>query len=1056
MQSRPVGTFLAVCVLLASVALTSGAADPPPAPATSQPQVLSFKALSTPSDGSQPVVSGAVGRVSILVVSNRRIKRFDKAGNPVGLDMDLDAFFGFPAGSGFIRLPQVQYDRIAQVFWIAAASNSYPSTIYIAFGGEPPNAFTIVHFTQDQAPPAGDAGGRVIDALSLGVDRQALYIGAVLQPGTGFPRSVSSAFVLPKNGLFNPSGPFVTAFRDLTFCDVASYQGCPGLWAPVGVNNDDPMSSEGYFIGTSYGNRNVLLMRRVIGPGSSGPTLSAEMPIDIATIGFPWSVRHLGFDQPLADFAAPALTSAVVHKDKMTGEVSLLTTLVDLPFLSNPLQTMGVWYRIGGLTGPAPDVVEDGVLQDLSATSPDSFLNPSAAMSGQGHIAIGATSAAVDEYLNAVTAGRYPTGPHDSFDWITATASANAYTPVQVDPSNHPWTHSSSTVVDPRDDMTMWTFQPWCDADDSVGLQVVKLAAPPPPVPDHADRYCPGGNFDGLPTFVSATSAPPAGFFDPGNDAGGPGYPNRFNVSISGGVGLLAPPVLYGPNDFSLEIDPATAMIPGHRSITVTNPDGQSVTSTNLLNVLALVPHPILRNSGPVCEGGTAQLFLAPAPGTPPGAQTYFWWAGGATLPTPVSDLQNPILTGVTLSQAGLYDGRIMVAGDTCGPGPTYTDLQVLPEGTQGCCPGATAPTGCYQGRCMPDFDGDGRGDYCDSCPTVPGYDFTDGDGDGIGDLCDNCPATSNPGAGPLNENFELSAAGFTPRNLGGFFSTTSWEWTNTRCGGTYPSKGWRTLGAAAPSCAPFGSTQEDSVLVSPLIILPIGSSKLAFDAIGYDQGGACLSSGEQDAKEAVLFPYPDELPDFYTTISGCARLTQGTGVVSHHEFDLSLFSGQTVRIGFRYKSATFFSSSQGWMVDNVVIKGALQTDDADGDGRGGVCDCAPANTSTWGAVDEVLNLQLASGAGGSVALSWNPPAGSHGVTGSVAYDVIRSTSSSDFVGPGVCIETNDASDTVASDSTTPPVGQAFYYVVRPENACGLGIAWRDSTGAVRPARTCP
>jgi hypothetical protein len=1047
MSKRHAGAALPLFCLLVSAGgappLASSGSAGPGAP---QPQALSFKALSTPSSGRQPIVSGAVGLNSILVVSERRIKRFDKAGNPVGLDQDLDAFFSFPAGSGVMRLPQVQYDRVARLFWVVAATDSLPSIIYIARGTDPPTSFTYSTFVQDQAAPAGDSGGKVVHALSLGVDRQALYIGAVLQL-QNIP-FVSSAFVVQKNNLSH-----VTAFRDLTACFVGPGQGCPGLWAPVGVGNDDPASTEGYFIGTSFNDPDSLEMRRVSNPGGA-PTISGPLPISLGATpyGMDWKLPHLGYDQPLADFAAPALTTATVHKDETTGQDSLTTALVG-NFFGGTLHTMAHWFRIGGLT-TSPGIVEYGLVADPACCSPDSFLNPTVAMSGQGHVAIGATTAAVDEFLNAVTTGRYSSDPPESNGpWTDATASANAYTPVQVDPNNHPWTHTSSTVVDPLDDMTMWTFQPWCDADDSVGLQVVKLAAPPPPAPEGVTRWC-AWNPLGIPTIFSATNPAPKGFFDPGSDPGGPGYPNRFSVSISGGVQLLAPPTVYPPDGFTVEIDPATAT-PGLHSVTVTNPDGQSATGTTALNILALVPDPILSNSGPVCEGGSAQLFLKPAPGTPPGAQSYLWLSGGITLPTGVSDQQNPILTNVTLDQGGLYDGRLMVAGDTCGSTPTYTNLQVLPEGTQNCCAGAPF-SGCFQGRCMPDFDGDGRSDFCDSCPTVPGLDPTDSDGDGIGDLCDNCPANPNPGTGPLNESFDLSPAGFTPVNVGGpFGSTMTWSWTNSRCGGLYPSRGWRTLGAAGPNCDIFGFNQEDNLLVSPSITIPLGHSTIAFDAIGYDAGGACLNSGEPDAKEVVVIPYP-QFPTSYTVISGCDRLTQGTGVLKHNEFDLSFYSGMTVQIGFRYRTGVFFSNSQGWMVDNVVIRGSTQSDDADGDGHGGLCDCAPANASTWGQVDEVQNLLLTPGAGGVVSLSWSPPAGSYGAAGSVAYDVIRSASPTDFVGPGVCIETNDASDTSASDSTTPPVGQVFYYVVRPENACGPGVAWRDSTGAARPARSCP
>ncbi len=48
------------------------------------------------------------------------------------------------------------------------------------------------------------------------------------------------------------------------------------------------------------------------------------------------------------------------------------------------------------------------------------------------------------------------------------------------------------------------------------------------------------------------------------------------------------------------------------------------------------------------------------------------------------------------------------------------------------------------QVNALPDVDGDGIGDVCDNCPTMPNPDQRNRDGDSLGDACDNCPTADN------------------------------------------------------------------------------------------------------------------------------------------------------------------------------------------------------------------------------------------------------------------------------------------------------------------------
>ena len=92
----------------------------------------------------------------------------------------------------------------------------------------------------------------------------------------------------------------------------------------------------------------------------------------------------------------------------------------------------------------------------------------------------------------------------------------------------------------------------------------------------------------------------------------------------------------------------------------------------------------------------------------------------------------------------------------------------------------------------------------------------------------------------------------------------------------------------------------------------------------------------------------------------------------------------------------------------------------------------------------------------GLTSLSWGAPADPGG-DATLVYDTLRSADAADFVTGAVCVESDDALDTAATDSTPAAVGQTLYYLVRPENACvGTGGLGTDSAGVARTGTACP
>ena len=129
---------------------------------------------------------------------------------------------------------------------------------------------------------------------------------------------------------------------------------------------------------------------------------------------------------------------------------------------------------------------------------------------------------------------------------------------------------------------------------------------------------------------------------------------------------------------------------------------------------------------------------------------------------------------------------------------------------------------------------------------------------------------------------------------------------------------------------------------------------------------------------------------------------------------------------------------------------------DADGDGFA-ACDCAEGNAAVWLKPGAARDLMLVPD-GAATRLDWLPPETPGAIT--VRHDVIRSGAPNDFVTAAiaVCLESDDAADTTALEGAAPAPGQVFFYRVRSENACPLGVGplGEDSDGVPASGRACP
>ncbi len=124
---------------------------------------------------------------------------------------------------------------------------------------------------------------------------------------------------------------------------------------------------------------------------------------------------------------------------------------------------------------------------------------------------------------------------------------------------------------------------------------------------------------------------------------------------------------------------------------------------------------------------------------------------------------------------------------------------------------------------------------------------------------------------------------------------------------------------------------------------------------------------------------------------------------------------------------------------------------DADLDGVR-VCagDCDEGDALVWALPGMIDDLAFAAD---RVTLTWTAP--SSGTSRPLQFDTLRSERPADFLAFGVCIESNDASDTTSTDLQRPFPGQVLFYLARAENACGGSIG-DNSDGTPRSGRACP
>jgi hypothetical protein len=634
-----------------------------PAPAAAQSLGVGFLGADLADSGSfPPDTSGAVGPTQFLVGVNGRLRTFDKTtGARDGvLNADPDVFFASVANGQPTYSLRVRFDRLSSRWFVTALNFSPTLTdnrvlVAVSSGATISNAtiWTFWYFEHDLDFPTGDTG-RFFDVGTLGMDANALLVGGNLfddmdvYQGTSLHVLRKSAVVSGPGGDLAASGN-VIAYRNLTGTPTGT-----GPFTPQGADNlsdDAPTASWVIGVDNVLPVTSQLVLREITfsAPGAWPPiAISANTVLAIPTEALPLSVPHLG-NTGGADGELDALDDRLFDAQLRDGHLwTAHNVAVDAAGTGSDSgdRDGARWYEID-VTGGSPSVVQSGTLFDGAASNPRSYWIPSIKVSGQGHAAIGASAAGAAEHANAVAAGRLASDPAGTLQTPSLyTASATSYNPVADPGPPRRWGDSSFTSLDPNDDMTLWTIQEYCDAADSWGVRVAQLVAPPPAIPFQATPATIEPGQASVSVVVTGRSFAGSGFFDPGA-----GYPGRLAALVGNGVTVNGA-VVTSPTSVTLDLNTVGAA-PGARTVTITNPDGQSRTSA-------------------------ASILTLAAGATPPEVDAITPGSGDASAAIPIVLTGAGFVSGATVSIGGVPATGV----DVSGPASAGATTPVLAPGT--------------------------------------------------------------------------------------------------------------------------------------------------------------------------------------------------------------------------------------------------------------------------------------------------------------------------------------------------------------------------------------
>ena len=510
-----------------------------------------------------PDSTGDVSLTSVIVAANGRIRSYDRNGVLGSLNVTTDTFFATVRNASGTSDPRVVFDRLSGRWFVAIVNlTGTNNRVCLAYSDNGTiSGTTVWTFAQFQQNIGGGPSG-FADYCTLGVDANGIYLGSNRFNG-GFQNT--DLFAINKALLLQA----VPVLQVTNFNNLCVSAGGTGMFTPWPCSNDDPAATTCLVVGIDNAAFSLMSYRRVsFAAGVFSITANATLGLPVTQN--PLVMPNTPVTSPL-DSLDDRIFNARVFRDRVTGAVTVhcahnvRTNSAGVSGAGD--RTAARWYNLGNLFSGSLSLTASGTVVDGGAT-PRFCTIPSTAMNGQGNQFIGFSHG--NTANTAGVGGSYRVVGDSNLTAPTVVQAGGPSYNVQGAGTQR-WGDYSVTCVDPRDMQSMWSFQEFINATNSWQVRAVKILGPGPTVTALTPNN--GNQSQTLNVGVTGT-----GIFDPDGT-----YPDHLTFNF--GANITVNSVTWtNATTASVNITIAAAAATGPRSITMTNPDGQSTTSTFTVN----------------------------------------------------------------------------------------------------------------------------------------------------------------------------------------------------------------------------------------------------------------------------------------------------------------------------------------------------------------------------------------------------------------------------------------------------------------------------------------